>query len=586
MHHPLVHVEIDAASAAECAELVELAQRAGLQRALTKGKVTTKGRTSDVVWLAHDVSPVVWALTLRLAALANMPLRCAEHWQVIRYEEGGEYRRHYDSYCPEKSSGYARATRTSGNRVVTCLLYLNTVEKGGATRFFRLPGESGAPPRDVQPIEGSALIFENCHAWRGDGAGSDGAAPLAGAPRVAVRHPLSEHAGMPVRRGAKWAANLWFRERPTLQGIASLRRCSAAASVAAAPPPLPLPPSDAAWIARLDALCRAARAAAATGQPAGALALLRDAAAHCGTGRLPPRLERRIEILTSLVARAGGAGDQRAPDGGGAPVVAVIFDLDGTLVDSTRLAFDSTNVVLAAAGHSAVTEAQYHAGCMHTTPRRLALHACGDSTNVALGDALAAKFDAHYIARVDQQSAGFFAGADAMLRELAALPKVRLGVLSNACGTYVRAVLRANIPGLARCAPCQGAAAAARGTEGAAARGKEEEEEAAATAEWCDIPIPRAAQLGADDVPEAKPGPAGVMQCLAALGVTPSTTHVWYVGDSPSDGDAARAAKCGAIGVAWGAHSAERNAAHFDVVASTMEELAALLRGRIKGAQL
>ena len=114
--------------------------------------------------------------------------------------------------------------------------------------------------------------------------------------------------------------------------------------------------------------------------------------------------------------------------------------------------------------------------------------------------------------------------------------------------------------------------------------GRGEKEAAAAAAEWCEIPIPRAAQLGADDVPEAKPKPAGVAQCLAALGVAPSTTRVWYVGDSPSDGDAARAAGCGAIGVAWGAHSAERNAPHFDAVASTMEELAALLRERIEGA--
>jgi len=102
----------------------------------------------------------------------------------------------------------------------------------------------------------------------------------------------------------------------------------------------------------------------------------------------------------------------------------------------------------------------------------------------------------------------------------------------------------------------------------------------------CDAPIDRAAQLGADDVPKAKPDPVGVRQVLAVLGVAPNPARSWYVGDSPSDGDAARAAGVTAIGVSWGAHSRKRNAPHFDVMCDTVEELRAALVERVGVALL
>ena len=58
------------------------------------------------------------------------------------------------------------------------------------------------------------------------------------------------------------------------------------------------------------------------------------------------------------------------------------------------------------------------------------------------------------------------------------------------------------------------------------------------------------AVVGGGDVPSRKPSPAGALQILAQLGVTPA--HAVYVGDSRTDVATARAAGLRFIGVAWG----------------------------------
>ena len=74
-----------------------------------------------------------------------------------------------------------------GQRMVTCLLYLNDVEEGGGTPFPNLDME-------IRAKKGRMVLFHNCH---------EGST---------VRHPDSLHGGMPVLKGEKWACNLWFRE--------------------------------------------------------------------------------------------------------------------------------------------------------------------------------------------------------------------------------------------------------------------------------------------------------------------------------------------------------------------------------------
>jgi len=73
-------------------------------------------------------------------------------------------------------------------RVSTVFVYLNDVMEGGGTDFPRLGVH-------VEPERGKAVKFLNC--------GDDGRP-----------NPETLHAGLPVIRGEKWLATLWFWDRP------------------------------------------------------------------------------------------------------------------------------------------------------------------------------------------------------------------------------------------------------------------------------------------------------------------------------------------------------------------------------------
>jgi len=212
------------------------------------------------------------------------------------------------------------------------------------------------------------------------------------------------------------------------------------------------------------------------------------------------------------------------------PQVAVLWDVDGTLVESTKLAFDATNEVLQGAGRDAISVDEYKVGCRYTTPERFNFHlGLPTDENHPDGVELGQKFDDTYVARVSRETAGLFDGMDRLLRSLS-LNGHPQGVLSNACGAYVRAVMTAN--------------------------------------ELDELPGQRIALMkvakGADEVPQAKPQPDGLFECCELLSVAPEDAV--YVGDSPSDGKAAKAAGMRSIGVLWGANPRDKLEDHFDVV--------------------
>ena len=132
----------------------------------------------------------------------------------------------------------------------------------------------------------------------------------------------------------------------------------------------------------------------------------------------------------------------------------VLWDVDGTLVESTDLAFVATNEVLEANGRPQITVEQYKVGCKFTTPERCAPSPSGApatrpatlpatllapaallslrrvarrSFNVhtgsppgdELGWKLGDEFDRTYVTRVSPETAGLFPGSDRLLRSLA-----------------------------------------------------------------------------------------------------------------------------------------------------------------------
>lgn len=125
-------------------------------------------------------APVAETL-LRIARIAGEPPEHAEPLGVLRYGPGQEYRPHYDYYNDDQHAA---------QRTTTVFVYLNLVEEGGGTEFPRLG-------LVVEPARGKAVKFLNCDA--------------AGKP-----NPETLHAGLPVIRGEKWLATLWFWDRPFL----------------------------------------------------------------------------------------------------------------------------------------------------------------------------------------------------------------------------------------------------------------------------------------------------------------------------------------------------------------------------------
>ena len=151
-----------------------------------KGGIQSKGRTGQNCWIPHRETPVIKKMCQRASELVGLPLNQAESLQMIHYGKSQEYKAHYDAWDPDTERGQ-RCMAKGGQRLVTCLFYLNDVAEGGGTGFPKLDLE-------IDAKRGRMVMFYNC------------------IPYSTPRHPDSLHGGLPVVDGEKWACNLWFRE--------------------------------------------------------------------------------------------------------------------------------------------------------------------------------------------------------------------------------------------------------------------------------------------------------------------------------------------------------------------------------------
>ena len=186
---PIAFVFENFLSSSEIAHLLDAAAFK-LNKALVSSDssgVESAGRSGSNCWLPHDHSVLIKTLAERVAVLVGIPLENAESFQVVHYSKNQEYAPHFDAWDATTERGQ-RCMAKGGQRLVTCLFYLNEVEAGGGTCFPKLDLE-------VRAKKGRMLLFNNCYE------------------KSSVRHPYSLHGGMPVLSGEKWACNLWFRER-------------------------------------------------------------------------------------------------------------------------------------------------------------------------------------------------------------------------------------------------------------------------------------------------------------------------------------------------------------------------------------
>ncbi len=187
-------------------------------------------------------------------------------------------------------------------------------------------------------------------------------------------------------------------------------------------------------------------------------------------------------------------------------MAAVLFDLDGTLVDSLEDIAAATNVGLTAVGLPTHTMETIRGFVGHGIGA-LVERALGDRATPARAQSVLAAIRAHYQAHATERTRPF-PGIEALLQTLARRG-VSLAVVSNKPHDLTTQIVRELFPEIPF---------------------------GFVTGESADIP--------------RKPDPTGILTACAALGAPPSSAV--YVGDTGVDMQAARAANVRSIAVTWG----------------------------------
>jgi len=189
--NPRVFLYHNFLSQQECEDIIKLGEesvtRSEVVSAEGNGRVD-EYRTSHGLFFTDDwmrKSPLLRDVERRIAEWSHLPVENGEAYYLLRYEVGQYYKPHTD-YFSDDDIG-RRYIGENGNRYATVITYLQTPTEGGATEFPRasivIPAKAGD----------AVLFFDMNPINQGD--------------------PFSEHAGLPVTKGIKWALTKWIREK-------------------------------------------------------------------------------------------------------------------------------------------------------------------------------------------------------------------------------------------------------------------------------------------------------------------------------------------------------------------------------------
>ena len=179
---PAVSVFTELLSPAECGYLVSIAHpffaRSVVRDLATGLERPDPVRTNDFASLHSAIEdPAVHAINRRIAAATATRPEQGEPMQIFRYAPGQEFRRHMDA-----------DVKRANVRIKTVLTYLNDDYDGGETLFTRTG-------MFVRGGTGDAICFQNTL--------PSGEADI-----------MSEHAGLPVKKGVKLLASRWICNEP------------------------------------------------------------------------------------------------------------------------------------------------------------------------------------------------------------------------------------------------------------------------------------------------------------------------------------------------------------------------------------
>ncbi len=140
------------------------------------------------MWVTLPKDPVILAMRERLSRITKLPMSHQEPLFLVRHEQGAFRPISTDSFVRET---FKTEVKRGGHRLYTVYCPLQEADEGGELLLPSL-GNSWRPK-----CLGDALVWQTGLLKR-----------------PAVRHPLSIHEILKVRKGTQTVLYLWIRERP------------------------------------------------------------------------------------------------------------------------------------------------------------------------------------------------------------------------------------------------------------------------------------------------------------------------------------------------------------------------------------
>ena len=189
---PTIVVEDDVLSPALCDRIISLAASKGLGDNLINRDgeyIQDEIRTSKGTFFNYGSNDILDSVIEALSDMCGLPPTRLEPVSIQRYQPGQEYKPHYDAFLPDEMEEMPKTAKVKqgGNRCVTMIAYLNSVQDGGGT-VFPVLGFA------IQAVQGRVIMFGNLDEHK-------------------IPHPSSLHMGLPPENGDKWILTFWFREK-------------------------------------------------------------------------------------------------------------------------------------------------------------------------------------------------------------------------------------------------------------------------------------------------------------------------------------------------------------------------------------
>lgn len=167
----------------ECKNLIELG-KTKLIDATTLGMQIKNYRSAQNTWL-FEKNELTDKIKKIVSEKTNLPIENQEIVHIVKYDIGGEYKTHHDFFHPN-TDYYESAIKRGGQRVYSCLFYLNDDFEGGETDFPKMNYRA-------TPELGKLIVWRNLNEDN-------------------TLNYNSLHAGLPVVTGEKWICIIWVRE--------------------------------------------------------------------------------------------------------------------------------------------------------------------------------------------------------------------------------------------------------------------------------------------------------------------------------------------------------------------------------------